>query len=62
MEYKGGVLKNKTTDIYTKVLKPALKNLNNRFPLQVLKIFIVDDYKYTFTTNELLYKDTIDTL
>ena len=48
MEYKGGVLNDDTTEIYAKVLKPALKNVDNKFPLRGPKEFLVDDYKYTF--------------
>ena len=50
MEYKGGVLNDETTDIYAKVLKPALKNVNNKLSLRGPKEFIVGDYKYTFET------------
>ena len=50
MEYKGGVLDDETTDIYAKVLKPALKNVDNMFPLRGSKEFLIDDYKYTFET------------
>lgn len=50
MEYKGGVLNDETTDIYAKVLKPALKNVNYKLPLRGPKEFIVGDYKYTFET------------
>lgn len=50
MEYKGGVLNNETTNIYTKVLKPALKKVNSEFHLRGPKEFIVDNYKYTFET------------
>jgi len=48
MEYKGGVLNDETTEIYAKVLKPALKNVDNMFPLRGPKNLLVDDYKYTF--------------
>lgn len=48
MEYKGGVLNDETTDIYAKVLKPALKNIDNYLPLRGPKEFIIDDYKYIF--------------
>ena len=48
MEYKGGVLNDETIEIYAKVLKPALKNINCKFPLRGSKEFLVDDYKYTF--------------
>lgn len=34
MEYKGGVLGDETTDIYDKVLKPALKKIDNEMPLR----------------------------
>ena len=50
MGYKGGVLNDETTEIYAKVLKPALKNIDNKFPLRGPKEFIVGDYKYTFKT------------
>lgn len=50
MEYKGGVLNDETTDIYAKVLKPALKNVDNKLPLRGPKEFFIDDYKYTFET------------
>lgn len=48
MEYKGGILNNETTDVYDKVLKPALKNIDCKFPLRGPKEFIVDNCKYTF--------------
>lgn len=50
MEYKGGVLNNEATDVYAKVLKPALKNVDNKLPLRGPKEFIVDDYKYILET------------
>ena len=50
MEYKGGVQNDETTDVYDKVLKPALKNVDNMFPLRGSKEFLIDDYKYTFET------------
>ena len=50
MEYKGGILNDETTDVYAKVLKPALKNIDNYRPLRGPKEFIADDYKYTFET------------
>ena len=48
MEYKGGVQNDETTDVYAKVLKPALKNVDNKLPLRGPKEFLVGDYKYTF--------------
>ena len=54
MEYKGGVLNDETTEIYAKVLKPALKNVDNKLPLRGPKEFIVDDYKYTFESSGTL--------
>ena len=48
MEYKGGVINDETAEVYAKVLKPALKNINCKFPLRGPKEFLVDDYKYTF--------------
>ena len=50
MEYKGGVLNDENTEIYAKVLKLALKNVDNKFPLRGPKEFFIDDYKYTFET------------
>ena len=50
MEYKGGVLNDETIEVYAKVLKPALKNVNIMLPLRGPKQFIVDNYKYTFKT------------
>ncbi|MBQ8293468.1 MAG: hypothetical protein IJX78_06710 [Bacilli bacterium] len=50
MEYKGGVLNDESIDVYAKVLKPALKNVNSKLPLRGPKEFIDDDYKYTFET------------
>ena len=37
MEYKGGVLNDETTEIYAKVLKPVLKNVDNKLSLRGLK-------------------------
>lgn len=48
MKYKGGLLNGETTDIYNKVLKPALKKIDNELPLRGPKIFMVGNYKYTF--------------
>lgn len=48
MKYKGGILNAETTDVYDKVLKPALKNIDNKFPVRGPKNLFVDDYKYTF--------------
>ena len=48
MEYKDGVLNDESVDVYAKVLKPALKNVDNKLPLRGLKEFFIDEYKYTF--------------
>ena len=56
MEYKGGVQNDETTDVYAIVLKPALKNVDNKLPLRGPKEFIVDDYKYTFEVIGTLYQ------
>lgn len=47
MKYKGGVLDNETIDLYTKVLKPALKNINCNFSLRRPK-----KYNYQKNNNE----------
>lgn len=66
MEYKGGVIHDKNINIYDKVLKPALKKIDDEFSLRGPKEFSVDDYKYTFKANgsienfkeiEKIYKD-----
>ena len=54
MEYKGGVLNDETTEIYAKVLKPALKNVDNKLPLRGPKEFLIDNYKYTFESSGTL--------
>ena len=56
MEYTGGVLGDETTDIYNKVLKPALKNIDDNLPLRGPKEFFVDDYKYIFEVNGTIEK------
>lgn len=48
MKYKGGILNAETTDVYAKVLKPALKNIDNKLPVRGPKEFLIDNYKYTF--------------
>lgn len=48
MKYKGGILNAETTDVYAKVLKPALKNIDNKLPVRGPKNLLIDDYKYTF--------------
>lgn len=50
MEYKGGVLNDESVDVYTKVLKPTLKNIDDNLPLRGPKEFIVGYYKYAFET------------
>lgn len=56
MEYTGGVLDDETTDIYNKVLKPALKNIDDNLPLRGPNEFFVDDYKYIFEVNGTIEK------
>lgn len=54
MEYKGGVLNDESIDVYAKVLKPALKNVDKKLPLRGSQEFCIDDYKYTFEINGTL--------
>ena len=56
MEYEGGVLNAESTNIYDKVLKPALKNIDNKMPLRGPHKFSIDDYKYVFETNGSIRK------
>ncbi len=46
IEYKCKDLNDETTDVYAKVLKPSLKNVDVKFPLRCSKEFIFTESHY----------------
>lgn len=56
MKYKGRLINHELTDVYDKILKPALRKVDEELPIRGPKEFIFEDYKYTFEINGLINK------
>ena len=56
MKYKGRLINHELTDVYDKILRPALRKVDEELPIRGPKEFIFEDYKYTFEINGSINK------